>query len=494
MSKIPLTKDFSITANVISPAGTALDANGLMLTNNDLIPANNIRTFSSAQEVFDLFGTNTIEGQAATQYFSGYDNATVIPASLLMSRIALADASGWLLSGSLKGMKLSEIRALTGTVNLTVDGNTVTSTAVDFSAVNTLSNVAAELQTAIGSSVTVEYRAMSNRLIIRSATTGADSAVSFATDGEVATGLKLTADTGATISQGVAAQTLTEVMNSVVNVNQDWVGFMSISELSDEQQGELCAWVSAQNNRYFYVPWDKSGAATVRDNASCFVQSWVIANNYTNVFPVYGDYRYAVTALAYAASLDFARTNGRVSFKFRQFSGLAPNVSDLATAQALESNGYNYFGAYGLNKTLKNYAADGKITGDFVWLDSFIGQVWIRANLVAAFANLFTANQSYPFNDNGYTAISSAVIDVANTAKNFGAIRAGVTLDQSQITQINATTGKDISATLFSDGWYFYIPSQTGAARLERKLQGAIFYYVDGQLIQSVQMSATDIL
>ncbi|WCF39304.1 hypothetical protein [Enterobacter roggenkampii] len=48
--------------------------------------------------------------------------------------------------------------------------------------------------------------------------------------------------------------------------------------------------------------------------------------------------------------------------------------------------------------------------------------------------------------------------------------------------------------TLYSEGWYLFIPTQTGAARLERDLKGAIFYYVDGQLIQSINMSSTAIL
>jgi hypothetical protein len=69
-----------------------------------------------------------------------------------------------------------------------------------------------------------------------------------------------------------------------------------------------------------------------------------------------------------------------------------------------------------------------------------------------------------------------------------------VVLDQAQIRIVNNTVGKDISATLYSEGWYLFIPTQTGSARLERELQGAIFYYVDGQLIQSINMSSTAIL
>ncbi|ENG5503828.1 DUF3383 family protein, partial [Yersinia enterocolitica] len=208
----------------------------------------------------------------------------------------------------------------------------------------------------------------------------------------------------------------------------------------------------------------------------------------------YGSYLYAVLALAYSASLNFNRTNGRVSYKFRAFAGIAPNVTDNATAAALESNGYNFYGAYGQNKTLANYVSDGAITGKFLWLDSFISQVWINANLVAAFANLFTNNASYAFNAGGYASISAAVIDVATNAINFGAIRPGVTLDQAQINIVNDAVGTDISNVLFTQGWFFFIPQQTGASRTERSLDGAIFYYVDGQLIQSIDMTSTNIL
>ncbi|MFA9208551.1 MAG: DUF3383 family protein [Yersinia sp. (in: enterobacteria)] len=335
---------------------------------------------------------------------------------------------------------------------------------------------------------------LQSRFIIRSATTGASSEVSQAVPGAAATALKLTADTAATVSPGAIATSITDTMAAIVNQNQDWVMTASVVDLTDEEKEELCAWVSASNNRYAYSMYDTSEDATVANNDSCFVQSVVIVNGYENVFPVYGSYLYAVLALAYSASLNFNRTNGRVSYKFRAFAGIAPNVTDNATAAALESNGYNFYGAYGQNKTLANYVSDGAITGKFLWLDSFISQVWINANLVAAFANLFTNNASYAFNAGGYASISAAVIDVATNAINFGAIRAGVTLDQAQINIVNDAVGTDISNVLYTQGWFFFIPQQTGASRTERSLDGAIFYYVDGQLIQSIDMTSTNIL
>ena len=496
MSTIPLSIDFNITPNVVTPAGSAVDANGLMLTDNELVPVGAVQSYFQSSDVSALMGSESKEFLAAQQYFNGYENSSVIPGELLMYRIVTADVAGYLLSGSLKGVALATLKAIpAGTITLSVDGVSTTSASIDLSTATGFSDIADKLETGIGASkVSVEWLAVANRFIIRSATTGADSEVSYASAGSLATGLLLTQATAATVSPGSDAVTLTDTMNNIINTNQNWILFNSLVELTDDQKGELCAWANSSKNRYGYVVHDTTQAGTVANNANCFVQKVVVANGYENIFPVYGSYLYSVTALAYAASIDFARTNGRISFKFRGFSGLAPNVSDLATAQALKSNGYNFYGSYSLNKTMAQYASDGAITGKFVWLDSFIDQVWINANLVGAFANLFTNNQSYPFNATGYGAVSAAVIDVAEQALNFGAIQRGVTLDNAQIRIVNNTVGKDISATLYSQGWFLYIPTQPGSARIERDLQGVIFYYVDGQLIQSITMSSTAIL
>lgn len=494
MSTIPLSRDFKITPSTVNAAGTALDVYGLLLSDNELLPVGKVSEFTSASDVGLAFGTASKEYLAASVYMSGYDNSTVRPGAVLLGRLVESAVSGWLLSGSFKGVKISALQIVTGTITLTVDGAAKTSTALDLSGVTSFSEAATEIAAAFGSGVTVEWLPIQSRFIIRSATTGADSEVSAAQVGEAATALKLTAETAATTSPGAAPTSITDTMASIINQNQDWVLVSSLVEFTDDQKEELCAWVSASSNRYGYAYHDTSEAPTVANNAATFQQSVVVANGYENVFAVYGTYLYAVLALAYSASLNFNRTNGRVSYKFRAFAGLAPNVSDNATAAALESNGYNFYGSYSQNRTMKQYVSDGEISGKYLWLDSFISQVWINANLISAFANLFTNNASYAFNATGYASVSAAVIDVAGTAKNFGAIRAGVTLDQAQINIVNDAVGFDISNVLFTEGWYFYIPPQTGASRTERSLDGAIFYYVDGQLIQSINMTSTNIL
>lgn len=491
---IPLSKDFSITPGVVSPAGSALNANGLMLTDNALIPADAPYSFYSASEVAALLGSTTDEYAAAVVYFNGYDNSSVTPGELLMARLRTSDQAGSLLSASLKGVLLSTLQSLpAGTFTITVDGAKQTSKSVDLAGAANQSAIAALLQAAV-TGVTVTWNSVANRFMFVSETTGANSNVSFASATGLTTGLGLTEDAGAIVSTGFAATPAADVMDNITSNNQDWVGFTIIPEVDDIVQVAMAEWVSSQHSRYFFVLRDTDASATVANSTSALVPASIASAGYASVFPVYGDHLVATTPLAYAASLNFDQMAGRVTYKFREFSGVTPNVTSLAVANALESNGYNYYGKYSQNATGGNYAATGMITGDFLWLDSFVGQVWMNASIVAAFYALFTNNQSYSYNAQGYASVQAAVIDVASAAKNFGAIQTGVTLDKSQIRQITNVVGKDISSTLYSEGWYLHIPTQTGANRILRNLAGVIFYYVDGQMIQSIDMSSIAVL
>lgn len=491
---IPLGKDFSITPGVVSPAGSALNANGLMLTDSALIPAGAPYSFYSASEVSSLLGATSDEYSAAVIYFNGYDNSSVTPGKLLMARLRTAAGAGSLLSASLKGVALSSLITLpAGTFTINVDGAEQTSSSVDLSGATSQSAIAALLQAAV-TGVTVSWNSTANRFLLISETTGADSNVSFASATDLTSGLGLTEATGAIVSAGFAASSAAETMDAIVDVNQDWIGFTEIPDINDATKIEFAAWSSSKNSRYFYVLHDSNANATAANSTSALVPASILSAGYSSVFPLYGDQLIATTALAYAASLNFDQTGGRVTYKFREFSGVTPNVTSLAVAKALESNGYNYYGAYSQNATGGNYAANGSITGDFLWLDSFVGQAWMNASIIAAFYALFTNNQSYSYNAQGYASVQAAIIDVASAAKNFGAIQTGVTLDASQVRQITNVVGKDISSTLYSEGWYLHIPTQTGANRILRNLAGVVFYYVDGQMIQSIDMSSIAVL
>lgn len=494
MTSIPLSKDFSIAANVVAPAGNGVDMNGLMLTTTQVVPLANISYFASLADVGDIYGTASDEYACASVYFNGFDNAPSTPAQLLVVSIPAAATAGALTSGSNSAVTIASLKLLTpSSISITVDGTTQASQNIDLSGVATQSDVAEAVQASL-TGVTVEWSSATSRYVITSATTGSASSVSFAS-GAIADALMLTEATGASESEGVPAMSLTDLMNYVVDRDTNWVTYASASELTDVQKLELAAWNSAYElgTRFVYAMNDTSDNAIVANNDDSLAAK-VVAAGYAGVQPFYGEAKYAFTVPAFAGSLDFSTTNGRLSFKFRTFTGLAPNVNRLSVATALESNGYSYYGQYGLNAVTAQYSSTGAITGKFLWLDTFLDQVWIKANLISAFTTLFTASQSYSFNEAGYASVKAAIIDPLTTAKNFGAIQTGITLDESQRRTIQNAVGKDVSGELYANGYYLYIPAQSGANRIARTLKGVVLYWTDGQLIQSIDMQSTTVL
>lgn len=493
MSTIPLSKKFKIRPTVISPAGNAVDANGLIITTSTLIPTGRVASIYSAQDAADTFGYQSTEYEFASIYFNGYQNSSASPAELLFYRDVTASANAGIFSGKMSFSDLATLKTITsGELNISVDGVVKTFGNIDLSSATSFSGVASAISDSMPE-WTIAFNDTVSKFYFQINDSSAKSvAVSLASTASSL--LKIDADSGGVNSPQASPTSVSEMMNSIVDQNQNWIGVCATTDYADSKKLEFCQWVNSQNYRYFYVLTDSSSAATLPNNPDCQFQKLVVANNLENVFPIYGSAKYGVLPLTYAASINFDRAGGRVSFDFRSFTGVAPTVDTLSVAQALESNGYNYYGRFGLNKTLKTFATTGAISGKFLWLDTFVSQVWINANLVSAFTNLFTSDQSFSFRSSGYSAISAPVIDVATRAVNFGAIVPGVELDESQVSEINRVAGADITQTLFSAGWYFLIPPQSGANRIERALKGVVFFYCDGQLIQTIDMASTNIL
>lgn len=135
---------------------------------------------------------------------------------------------------------------------------------------------------------------------------------------------------------------------------------------------------------------------------------------------MFGDQTHAASVIGYAASLDFDRQEGRVPFKFRSLGGLLPEVTTSANYDALIANGYNFYGAYTANNYDTRYWADGTITGDFKWFDSFCFQIWLNANLMQDAIELFQSNRSIPYNARGKAIIEASFSDTLNQGITFG--------------------------------------------------------------------------
>ncbi|MEI7410057.1 DUF3383 domain-containing protein [Pectobacterium aroidearum] len=489
---IPLRKDVQINPGVLPAGGSALDLNGLILTDSAYAPVGQVLTFTSKEDVASYFGSASDEFSQAEIYFQGYDNSSKNPGALLFARFNNEDVAAWLRSASFAAVTLDDLKLLSGVLTLTVDGAAVTSTNINLSGATSFANAADLIETGLGSSVVVEYDTTQKAFIITSATEGDGSNITYAT-GTLAEGLKLRATDGAVISQGADTAVVTDAMQAILDKSQNWALFTTAFDTDITQALAFSKWANGQNYRFGYVTYTDEGDALVAGSTSTLAYQVITVNDYSNVIMVYGGKEHTAAVLGYAASLDFDRLEGRVPFKFRSLSGLLTTVDSSANYDALIANGYNFYGEYSANKYDTRYWADGTITGDFKWVDSFCFQIWLNANLMQDGIELFQSNRSIPYNAAGKAIIEASFADTLNQGIAFGGIRTGVSLSGAQISEIQNAVGSDISPSLIAKGYYLFIADATPTQRQERTSPSMTLWYCDGGCVQKITLASIEV-
>jgi hypothetical protein len=488
---IPASEIVQVNPGVIGAGGSALDLNGLALTNNGQVPVGFVQSFANTTDVSNFFGPTSPEASAANIYFLGFNNSTKKPGLMFFAQYPAANVAAYLRGGSLSGMTLDQLKALSGTIIVTMDGAVKTSSAISLTAATSFSNAATIIAAAFTAGPAVTYNAQLNAFTFTSTTTGATSTMSVAT-GTLSAGLKLTQALGAVTSQGAVAGVPAANMAAITAITQNWAAFTTIFEPDAAGKLAFSAWTNSQNNRYVYAGWDTDVQAATQGSTT----SWgalLAAGNYSGSAPIYQSVDDAVFVLGTIASIDFERTNGRITLAFKGQTGLTPTVTDATTANTLIANGYNFYGDYATANDKFQFFYPGQISGPFKWIDPYINQIWMNNGFQQALMTLLTTVNSIPYNVAGDTLIEAACMDPINAALNFGAIRTGVVLSSLQAAEVNNQAGVDIASTLQTRGWYLQIQEATAQVRAARGTPPMTFWYMDGGAVQQLVLASIEI-
>ena len=488
-NSIPAKDIVNVVPGVISPGGTGLDMTGLILTESARAPVGQVLSFPTARAVSDYFGPTSAEALAATVYFNGYIGATSIPAFLLFSAHVLTARAGWIRGGAL-GLTLTELQALTGTLIINFGGTPLTSSTINLTSATSFSNAATIIAAAFTSpDFAVTYDAIAGAFLFTSTATGDTATIVYAT-GTLAEGLRLTAATGATLSQGADAQTAAETMQTVTDQTQNFVSFTHLDELTDDEIVEFATWNGTQDDRFLFVAWtDAAAAITNSDTTSPAVR--IAALELSGTACIYAPTPdKAVFVLGYAGSIDFNRDNGRTVAAFRRGSGLSADVTNQTVANNLLANGYSFYGSYATANDEFTWLYNGTVSGPFAFIDSYINQVWLNNAFQLSLMSLLGAVGQIPYNDDGYELIAAGLTTDINNAVDFGAIRSGVVLSESQRIILTGLAGQDISETIFVRGWDLVIQDPGPTVRAERGSPICTFFYTDGQSVQRINLSS----
>lgn len=349
----------------------------------------------------------------------------------------------------------------------------------------------------------VTYDSTSGAFVFTTVLSASNQTIAFPATNAFVTSLKLTSATGAVVSQGAAAAVPGTFMDAIVANTTDWATFMTCFDPdgSDNANKLLFAqWVAAQNNRYCYVCWDTDAAPAVTVPATSSLGYLLAQANDSGTCLIASDGVNSVTAsyaafvCGTAASLDFTEHNGRATFAFRRQTGLVATCTNASAAANLISNGYNFYGAYATANDQFIWFYPGSVTGDFLWMDSYINEIWLNNSFQLALMVLLGSVKSIPYNQAGYSLIEAACLDTIIAGLNFGAIRTGITLSQAQAAEVNSDAGVQISTTLNQRGWYLQVLDAAPSVRQARGSPPCTFFYMDGGSIQQINLASIELV
>lgn len=215
------------------------------------------RLYKNASAVSQDFGASSIEAAYANTFFDTTPNPVSVGGVLVMGYWRASDEDVAASSATLLGEQLSEaatIPALNeitdGSFSIDVDGVTQEVTALDFTTVSEISDVAEILDTAITGATVVESN---SSLLITSATTGVTSTLTYltaATSGtDVSAVLGLNAGAASVLTQGADADTLTGETKlegiAAIKAKVNFKGACFIDDILDAEVPGLASWAGA---------------------------------------------------------------------------------------------------------------------------------------------------------------------------------------------------------------------------------------------------------
>jgi hypothetical protein len=191
---IPVDSLVPINPGVISGGGTAEVLNGVLLSQNPLIPTGSVLPFANPLAVQNYFGIASAELTFAKTYFLGNNNSTQKPSNLFIAPyIPSGGVAAWLQSGSLAGVTLAQLQAYSGTLSAVVDGYSRGGGSLNLSSASSFSAAATSIQTLLNTSPATQATSSAVTISGTTATVGGTITGAFAV-GQTLLGTGVTAN------------------------------------------------------------------------------------------------------------------------------------------------------------------------------------------------------------------------------------------------------------------------------------------------------------
>ncbi len=436
----------AITSGVAASAAVvSRELIGRLFTESARIPTDAVIEFMTAADVGRFFGTASEEYRRALFYFGFISKSLSVPNKLSFGRIART-ATVAQIFGAPPVAALATFQAITtGTLTLTIGGQTATLTGLNFSGATSYANVASILQTAVRAATgsqfttaTVTFDAVSNTFSLAASpgqTTAAAISIDPSTGSSIAGPLGWLAGLGAIYSPATPALTISEALDASASLTNNFGSFAFVGTLTDLETTEAATWVNARNVEFIFC-----ARVTAANAVSLSAALLGLSGVGMTLAPLAGEFPEMAPMLVLAAT-NYARRASVQNYMFQSFS-VTPAVTTDSLSDLYDALRVNYVGETQTAGQRIRFYQRGVLTGPStlpVDMNTFANEIWFKDAASSAILAALLSLPSVPANDDGRGIILATLQDPIDRALLNGTISTGKTLSTSQrafVTQI----------------------------------------------------------
>jgi len=441
-----------------------------------LAGASRVATFADLASVSKIFPVGSEPLDAANIYFQQQP----FPKNLIIARWIDTDVGSLLEGGS--HATLAALKAIAdGTFTMSFDGVPTDLTLLNFTAANSLADVAVTLSTAVGVATTAAYAVSfdvaKDSFIVTNVAGSPTSTLTFATPKGTGTDLSdllgWTAATGGFLQQGQGLETVEEALDAITALNPNFYFVTLESTLWDTQTVlDVSAYVAAKSLMFFADSIDAS-VLTTAETTSIFAQISALESDRTTLtWSRTVDYK-GLSAAARLGVTNYAGNNTVITLKFKKLPGtLADNITSTEKIE-LDRKNVNAFLIFSTVVSQEAIYAEGTTAKPGVFADvrAFVDQ-FVDSMQVGEFNLLVQSPNRVPQTSAGTAALVSVANDVClenvrNGGIAPGQLSAALTLDVQQ------TTGIDDFDGFLVNGFLIHIQSLIDQSQVDRGLRKA---------------------
>ncbi len=491
---IKITKYVEITSGVGGVAQVSLrELIGRLFTINPLAPTKSFIEFGDADSVGVYFGTDSEEYKRSVFYFVFVSKQITIPQKISFARWAEVDTAPQIF-GTAANHIVGDFTGISdGAFALTLGPDTEIITGIDFTLDVSLADVATTIEdamqaanvAALWTGATVTYNITDKRFEMTGGAIGANVVVvADAGSGTEIAGLIGWLNLGTILSDGVVAESITDVLTESAGASNNFGSFAFMPALTEADIVEAATWNKAQNVMFqFYAAVLETDAQSTFDavkdlgGTGVMIKSPTAVDEYPEMMP-----------MMILASTDYSKRNANQNYMFYQFA-ISATVSDTTISNALDLIRMNYYGETQQAGASLRFFQRGLLMGlaaDPLDMNIYANEQWLKDAAAVAIMNLLLALSAVPANDTGRTQVLGVVQDIIEQALFNATISVGKTLNATQQAFIAQVTGDDqawrqietigywIDAEVVEDGGEFKIVYTLLYAKADavRKVEG----------------------